>query len=331
MSDERVVVERVQCHSLVRELARRTVFPVSTTETVVWEIRDPSGTSVRGIGPYELDPDGMDVGMENPYINQSSNYFSEPEESSLTFYPMIGGGAYGSGNWGCTIEGISRPCGFSVHPFSDGGVNWSYDIRSAIYDEEALFPSETLSYGPNDLEIRRAMIFCINKLYAKKGERWSVGDYEFSSKDQSGWVNVNVVANGVFTNALVVNDVGAYSAKDLAYYGKTYGPLPSDKAWLAGLTLWNGHDAPSKKPFEAGRNYTANDLSNYLSTGLETKLPDITGWWKAVQIHELGVSMEKITGIQPVAKGTYAKKNGKYDDPDSGMALEECVYERLSN
>jgi hypothetical protein len=84
---------------------------------------------------------------------------------------------------------------------------------------------------------------------------------------------------------------------------------------LAGYTGWgNG--------FEPGHNYIANNLYTRRSAGLETGLAALTGSYGAVQIHELGVAMEGWTNVHVDAQG-------KYQDKDSGMALEECVSKKL--
>ncbi len=177
--------------------------------------------------------------------------------------------------------------------------------------------------NPTREQILKAMQDCLS-LFAKKGEKWAIDNVLFSNSPpgggtNSGWVDVSVKANGVTTPARVNNDVSSYSAVELAGYLNQVSNR--NMAWLAGVSLWGFQDKKGNT-FSAYTNYTANDLANYPNLNMGTKLVDLVGRYAGVQIHELGVSMSKITGIYPKAKGTYA-------DTDSGMAYEECVYNKL--
>ncbi|MGH9949057.1 MAG: hypothetical protein ACRD6X_17945 [Pyrinomonadaceae bacterium] len=117
------------------------VNPPSATETVNWEIRDPSGTSVRvGGASFELDPEGTDVGTMNP-DNENAPELFDPADGEQ-FYPFIGGGGGGGGsNWRCQLDGISLPCdvGYRILGSGEGVIQRGWDNVPVRYNGQTVW------------------------------------------------------------------------------------------------------------------------------------------------------------------------------------------------
>jgi hypothetical protein len=160
-------------------------------------------------------------------------------------------------------------------------------------------------------------------LFTKKGQSLLIGGKPiFSNEHMSGWVDLSFKSGIGTTSFRVNNDISSYSSVDLTFYHNKI--LRGNKKNFAGLTLWKGQDVNGNK-FNAFTNYTANDLAtNHSIYKLETPIQGLVGLFVGVQIHELGVSLSKLTG-------NYPKANGTYQDTDSGMAYEECVYNKLKS
>jgi hypothetical protein len=110
------------------------------------------------------------------------------------------------------------------------------------------------------------------------------------------------------------SDAQLYSGKELAAMKKDRGD------WLAGLT-----------PFAPGttKTYIANDIPStrgaYMFSGLDQKI----GIVLAAQIHEFGVAMSANFGQRDPPDKYLHPENKRLFDPDSGMALEDCVKNKL--
>ena len=97
---------------------------------------------------------------------------------------------------------------------------------------------------------------------------------------------------------------------------------PSPYGRLSGLTLPAGeyrvNEKGDRRYFTPYYNYTANNGS----TGVFSKLEELIGPVMATQIHELGNSIEKLTG-------KYVGNKDNQGDPDSGQELEGCMNVKL--
>jgi hypothetical protein len=125
-----------------------------STESVLWEPRDPSNASYRMVGPggsidvdreAELDPQGSDAGVISPY-NLPHHQWPGQDLTYPGFADMI------SGN--CAIDGIAAPCSMtfqllrsaSAGECPDGNCGPRYDANR---DEPGRGGWQLLRFGPN--------------------------------------------------------------------------------------------------------------------------------------------------------------------------------------
>jgi RHS repeat-associated protein len=174
----------------------------------------------------------------------------------------------------------------------------------------------------SDAEIQQAVNDCIQEIWGSPSLRYSVNGFERAAKGRNGSFSIQSntyrMEQGAVlhqSNAFFVTDTNTFSSRQLAAWNRQRDPSDT-RSWLAGYT------PSASQSSDTGRNYIANNLSRYRSASLETGLESLIGSFAAVQIHELGNSMRRWTSQNARAKG-------KYKDKDSGMALEECVFDKL--
>lgn len=106
----------------------------------------------------------------------------------------------------------------------------------------------------------------------------------------------------------VINEVSAYSGKQLGDFGHKYsgGKLP--RGWVCGYT------GSTPSGYTSYRNFTANDLRDPMEI-IKT------------QVHELGNSLSDITTAKNNDK-IFITNPGTGRDSDAGAKLEKCVREQ---
>jgi RHS repeat-associated protein len=173
--------------------------------------------------------------------------------------------------------------------------------------------------GPSIKQIQDAISDCIDKIFGseKRGLRVTAMSFAVSgllngsfTVEKSSAENFENSGRVTRTTSIITTDAISHGGSALADMNRQQFPKDARK-YLAGYG----------PPGATNNNFLANDLAANPRIGMETGLDDVLWIDLAAQIHELGVSLS----------ATYGQRNppAKYEDRDSGMTLEDCVYNKL--
>jgi YD repeat-containing protein len=116
-----------------------------TAQQVVWEHRDSSNASYRGMDAAELDPFGSNAGLENPYQTNPPPQNHKPN----IFYPAVSL----SSDSACMVDGLAQNCGLTFYMLGAGTAEicpnnycGAQPVRNPFTGEIELLP---LTQDPN--------------------------------------------------------------------------------------------------------------------------------------------------------------------------------------
>jgi hypothetical protein len=232
-------------------------------------------------------------------------------------YALLDGVSHGIGGFHYGPDGVYG--GYFGDPniiIFRGNIGKEGHRRLEIYGDMVFFLDGPHPYRPSSNRLRNAVADCA---YDNFGV--TLTDFKPSSPGNPGsFTGTNLNSDPRVAQIHIENEVRSYSSRQLGkLLVKFGGHTPGKGRGVAGLTIDFKTANGAETGYSPYRNFTARDANKFVGqiAGIDN--------FVETQIHELGNSLDLITGIY-IGDPALSAVGG---DSDSGFAFETCVKTKL--